>query len=511
MDHSRAEYRFSTITKPWFWFSVVVAVFAIFWFYYAWSAVTYPYALDSNENFVLNQVKLFLAHPELRTIYPPLAQPPYFTSPYPPLFVLLSATIIGFFHLPLDHTVGRLLSIVSLLAISGLVYAVLRRSAGRALALAGALAFMSVSNVMGWAVLDRVDFLGLAFTMLGAFLITRPSRFSLWLSVPCFVLAFYTKTTFLAGPLAATLYLWWQGQRRTALAYALAFVVPVVALFWWCNQLTGGQFFVHLITVNTGQRFYFSNLSLGLAPLATWPAAFLLFPTALFLEARFRGRVELSPRSSLAFFMLYLAGSLVSLVAYARAGAGPNYWFEFQLACLMVGLLAWSSLKGQVLAPLLRWFTENRSVLVLFALLSFTIVQGIAIQNLNTVVDAAWQRLPDYTTVVERLIHLGSADFFEEDMQFAPFVRAQSWLLGSRTYPHLVRRGLWDQSLFVTKFNRREFKLVLLSMARGTIDHRRYNVRDGNAPLTNEMIAAIRSNYELREVLGDQLLYYPKP
>lgn len=267
--------------------------------------------------------------------YLPLDRLPFLQNPYGPLFEALCAALpTG----PSPYFAGRLLSILAFAATLALVgWQVERRTGRRSLAVIAALLPLTVKPVLLFAPLYRVDSLGLFLSVAGFLLVTADTRSAasgrrnLALGVTVLLLAFLTKMTFVAAPLAAVLVLWGRDRRRAvalALAVGLAFGGAVAAL----ELATGGAYLASAASGNLPTAF---GKSLEL------PARMLLalpWLVALALCAAERTRRLASPAA------IYAAVALAVAAAFAANPLSSwNYLMETTVA-----LALWT---GEALGP----------------------------------------------------------------------------------------------------------------------------------------------------------------
>jgi hypothetical protein len=169
--------------------------------------VFYPFGWDDDEGAMWWEA----AHvTNLRALYHPIQEYPYFVVPYPPVFhavTWLATKVTGDFLVG-----GRLVSVFSALGIS-LIFGLLvfhasprripTRIRGSGAALATLLCFR-LDWLSHYVAEMGVDLLALFFTFLGVYLfircVHRPAR--QYGAFACFVVALFTKQTMVAAPLA---------------------------------------------------------------------------------------------------------------------------------------------------------------------------------------------------------------------------------------------------------------------------------------------------------------------
>ena len=190
-----------------------------------WSSQrAYPFQLDAEEGFILNQA-ISLAHGQ--TIYPPIDQPPFLVGNYTPLFPWIYSRVHGATATLASLPLGRLLVELATLACAlCLAFIVGWRTRRLLLALLAPLLFLVSYEVFHWSAFVRVDLPALFLTVagLGVFLTVR-HRWGLVLSAALLVAAAYTRQTAVLAPLACAAALLLHDRRRLAW-----FLVPYAAL-----------------------------------------------------------------------------------------------------------------------------------------------------------------------------------------------------------------------------------------------------------------------------------------
>ena len=206
-----------------------VAVFA-FW---VWQ-LPQPARVEVVEVHVLTLVRWF-GQGHLPYTYPTAV--PLFNNPYGPVYPWLSALLPEAGYLP-----GRALSIVAILSALGLVaLAVYRRSGRVSLALLCFLLPLTSRPILLFAPLYRVDSLGVLFSVAGFLSVTRiRSSWGTPAGALLFLLAFATKMTLVAAPLAALLVLLGEDRRRALMLFGLLVTLPLFVAVM--ELLTGGGY-----------------------------------------------------------------------------------------------------------------------------------------------------------------------------------------------------------------------------------------------------------------------------
>jgi hypothetical protein len=272
-------------------------------------------------------------------LYAPPDQLPIMHIAYTPMYYVLVGELQRVFG-DGGYTVGRVVSLAATLVGTTALMWSLRRLSGRWwVGLLGAGLFLTQNlTMLLWAPLERADPLALGITLVGLALATA-NRSSL--AAVAFVLAAFTKQTFVVAPVAVAVALW---PCRASLARFIAIFgggsLLGVGLAQW---LSHGWFLWHTVTANANEPDF--------GTFATLMGSFM----------QYNGLPVLAAVASLALpgargervWRLYFVGSLLTLASVAKLGASSNYWLEVTAATAALVALASGRLaaaKGTQLA-----------------------------------------------------------------------------------------------------------------------------------------------------------------
>jgi hypothetical protein len=373
--------------------ALVVAAELAFFAIHAAHLLSYPYPLDYGEGPLLAQVDLLRANMPIWRLYGDPGAPPYAVVNYPPIYHLLTvltAALVGDTLLA-----GRLVSLVATLAAMAALWQMtrrppaaysknrepLRRSSGQArtknqqlssnarrttdyepisqhvtrntfVRTLIVLAFLGLPIVREWAVVMRVDMLGLALGLWGLALVRRGvgRRGVLWAALP-FAFSLLVKPSLIAAPAAALLWLLFRDWRR-ALLLGVALTAGGGLAFAMLQLASGGWFAIHILTANNNawqfelaHGFWHDQLTI------LWP---LLMPTALLALAVIlagprpaanikepTNDTHHAPRTTLLLPLYYTLFGAIAAFGIGKVGAYANYFLEFY-AGLIWAAATWS-------------------------------------------------------------------------------------------------------------------------------------------------------------------------
>ncbi len=483
-----------------------LALYAAFTLHLCLLAIAYPYQLDYGEGLVLHQARLLAAG---QSIYKHLDSYPYIFANYPPLFQALVAPLLSISGT--SFAPGRLLALGATLGLALVLYGLVRQAGGRRLAAAvAALFFLGSPYVYHWAPLLRIDLPALFFTALGVLVLGRSaaaghsfhreettraqgrSAASTSQRLACvaavlFVLALFTKQSYLAGPAAALVYLA-LNDRMTLRRFALVGLVVGLAPFIAIEAATAGAFSFGLFTANVNP-FSLSLLAGQLRSFALTFCVLILLSLGIAVASVRRGAgVSLARVPLLAW---YIAFAVATVVLAGKVGAWENYFFEALLAlCVGAGLGLDALLRSrrralQAAAPLL--------VIVQLALMWHDPRIGVRVIEEDGAANRA----------LAPLIAQQTGMILSEDLGLL-LVNGQEIPYFSFEYAQLARVGKWDQHWELDALRNGRFALVVLE--KGTRED-----PDRYQRFTKEVLSAIDSAYGLMAEVGKYRIYSPQP
>jgi hypothetical protein len=491
----------------------VPAIFAaVAYFYWVAKATTYPFEFDYGEGIVLWQA----AHvTRLASAYASISHYPYIVFHYPPLYHLVSWMVSKLTGNLLFA--GRLVTLLSTLALcltmGWTIYRSVPARAPKLAAIGGALFAAALPcglDNMDWALLMRVDMLGLWLTFAGlaVFIFGRTAAVR-YAAFVLFVAAMYTKQSLIAGAVACLIVAAVLNIRQ-AIKFLLftaalgAFVLALLVL------ATHGQVIRHLFLYNQNTfslrraiSLINENVQLTL-PLLALACAGAFGPLADAARAFSRHRLAplrarlLKSGYRLALFTFaihFVVSGLVSLTV-GKAGANSNYLLEWNLsACTLAGLvvarLLWSwrttrrissAAAVAYLLPLLM-IAQQAVAAVRFVAPSSSLRQEYAdnVRNSETLLNIL--RSSPEPVMSENMTLLYQAG---KQVPFEPAIVTQ-----------LAATGVWDETPLIDMIRKRAFSVMLIH----DIDD-----PDRYSPAVER---AIKENYEPGEEVGQLTVYRP--
>ncbi|MBC8163470.1 MAG: hypothetical protein H7Z42_19855 [Roseiflexaceae bacterium] len=514
----------------WLLLGAVGVMFASRAFGWVSSLMWYAYPADGLEGPLLTQAHLLWNGQQL---YQPFELYRFVSAPYPPWHPLA----LGFadqFAAPHPFWSGRIVSLLSAVGVVMVAALITWRVSRSLLAsfLAAALLF-SFPPLALWATRIKPDMYALLWTALGLLFATLAlaertknrkirrtknkeqrisefrlgslfsvlcSSFFVLCSSLCFALAFFTKQTALAAPLAAGLAFLladlraWRGDAQAGYRgrFPLRFrtilfgasYLGVIGLAWLLlDRWSAGQFTFHIWTQHrnalwTPQLLFKFVSLLGY----TWPLMLLGLAT---LALAWR-----APRAQIVACYLLIVPA--TLYGAGKTGANHNHLLETLLALAMAGgiMIGWA-MRNLALRPVLA-----SAVVGLFGLqmaLAFSPPEWYGGELVRT---GTPQRYIDFIKTVPgevladdpSLLYLADKPLrYDDPSGFGP----------------VAHSGLWDQTGMIDDITQRRFGAIIIP-----IDVEAERI-DPSGRWTPEMLAAIRTNYQVL-YRDTEIIYIPK-
>jgi hypothetical protein len=454
--------------------------------------ILYPYQIDYGEGYILYFADS-LAHG--KNIYPDSSTYPFIPALYSPLYSLILSVFVKYFGL--SFFAGRIISFVSALLIGFIIYKIIRLFADYKIALIGALLFFSAPYVNTWTSWIRVDTLGLLFSLTGVYFVLKYEKSRLiYLSILFFLLAVYTKQSFLITPFVSIIYLF-SKNKTLAMKIAIIFLVSVMVPFIILNSITQGQFYSHMIVYQ------------GLLPqfdlIVKAYSEFLKLHIIIFILGTIISIYLLITKKYL-LFALYFFISAITDISVGRPGASANYFLELIAVLSILCAFAFNRFQTQIKQGTL-W-----GLIILTALVSQLLINA---HNPFSSFEKDVQINKDVTN----LISSTPGDILSEDAGLVVLNNKTlyiEWFMNTQ----LSQKGYWDQSNFVSDLKNKRFSLIILRSDanyqyitnKAVEDNRIQEIQknySNNKRYTTQMLEAILTNYHLSNNIGYYFVYEP--
>jgi hypothetical protein len=414
---------------------------------------------------VLGSLAAFEVRGDISDLYPAdgWVEPPVVLTLYPPVYFVTSATVDRWLGSAGTFIGLRAVSAAALLGILGLlIWHTLRRRAPVPwiLALAGAaLVTPGVYRVAGGA---QADSLALLLTWVGITLVIgtrgdriRPGLYPLLAGAIAFLLAFFSKQSFVAAPAVVTVSLLLERRTRAAFIFGGGLATVAVVAVVMLDAATSGGYLANTLGALTGQSNA-ANLRSTLA--ASAPLQWAPLVAAVLFASR--GLIRAG------FAELYLlASAALHVTAMLKTGSSANYLLEPMFALLLLAVTRWPREEAREIAPARGTGRASRirgSLATLFAVgLGVTAVHAVLEERPNL---QGWLASAGAATMSDFEGHpLADPLFFPAILQRG----GRPWLNDPYAFGALEETGQWDPSRLVKDLESRSVPFALTTVDLG--------------------------------------------
>ena len=424
------------------------------------------------------------------SLYVDFRQFPYLITPYPPVLYLAGGLLSRVLDLSVPATLmaTRGITLLASLAAAGLIFALARAAgAARLGALAGAGLFLPLPLLDKWGYAIRPDLPALALSLLAALLLLRrPEQVAPAAAVAA--LAFLTKQTMIALPVAAVIWLWWEGRRAGAGRFAGTWLGLVLGSFLLLHLLTDGR---HELNVVLAQLNPTNGLEVTLRGFLPLPNQAWL-PVGLAMGALMSEMLRRRRLGLLGCYWLVALG--VALFTLRGRGSNVNYLIESAaLACALAAVAV--DQLGRRLDS-----TPRLGRLGVTLLTAATLIWGVQTGQY-------WRERggvdPGQRAPIQEIVEAQSV--IAEESLFVVLAGKPVLLSDPFQLSQLTSAGRWDPADLIQRIKRDEFDLIVLQ---GDVRQPRFAKRQ---PFWPEAVRqAIKDQYVPAGRVGIFWLYKPE-
>ncbi|MCK4466020.1 MAG: glycosyltransferase family 39 protein, partial [Bacteroidales bacterium] len=308
-----------------------LAIYTVFFIIESIILINYPYQISYGEGFILNQAVIIS---QGQSIYQDITNYPYLVGNYPPVYSFLCALFVKIFGV--SFAPGRFISFIAVILSGFLIYIILKKNrrsqkgSFKESIVISALFFLASPYIFYAYPLYRVDALALLFSLAGLYFVFKfENRKSVYFSIPFFILALYTKQSFIAAPIASLIYLTFKNIKR-GIIYFIFLSLVYVSIFLLLNNLTGGQYCLHNFTYNANAFSILFAIRMCVSALQIH---------AILFTFAFAYIVHVIIRKKLSLFAIYLIITALMAISIGKIGSGINYFGELvACSCIILGI-----------------------------------------------------------------------------------------------------------------------------------------------------------------------------
>ncbi len=313
---------------------------------YSLSLASFPFDYDQGEGFELNDTVL-LSQSQLpyrnNEVYP------FYASNYPPLYHIVLVPFVWLFG-P-QYWYGRLIGAAATLIAAGAIgFAVYRETHHRLVAALAGMAFVASNYVYHIGPLFRQHIFMVMLETLAVVVIARidfnceprTQRRKLILGLALLLAAGFTKQLAIVTAAAIFIYLFLNAPRR-AVTWGIGFAAIAGGIFLLLNVITGGQWWLNIITANVNQ-YILSQFKGLLSQFIGLHGALLILAIIFALYELYFDRLSL--------YTIWFAAAAVDGILAGKWGAGDSYFSTMiAAACILAGIFTARCLKRQWRLP----------------------------------------------------------------------------------------------------------------------------------------------------------------
>ena len=450
------------------------------------SILLFPFSVDYGEGPLGDQSLRILAG---QPIYKAdIASPPYVIANYPPLFPLLQAGVSAASGLPVLLS-GRLISLLASL-ICAMMLAWLGKSITKSwiAGVAAAGFFLGHPHVTIWSAFARVDLLALALSVAALLVVYRHWRSWRWIGVAIGLLlaSIYTRQSYLlAGPLAASVWLWQQDRRRS-IVLAGNVGLGSALLFMLFNTLTQGGFYANIILANVNLVEFARLGTMFRQQFLIWPFFLLMIlGTILYILAQHKREATTNDNWITDGLVPYTIGALLASLTVSKVGSDVNYFLELIAAgAVWMAVLIYKLQSGK---PAMRIIFYSAIICQLIWLLA-----GGYVLN-KSYVQSRWENIEQYEQLAAQMRNATAQGQVLSDDYLGMIVQAgQQVYYAPFEYGQLYQAGHWNPAELAAQIQARAFPLIVIGG----------DTLDKPCCWPPELVQAIREQYTLE--------YYPR-
>jgi hypothetical protein len=344
----------------------------------------------------------------------------------------------------------RMIVFASLLTVAGVIARfVYRESRSRLTAFAFGAIFLCVPLVQDWSPILRVDFLGLAFSVVGLAVFAEHEDRPL-LAAPWFTLAIFTKYTLVAAPAACLLLLLLRRRWRIAALFVGVGLAIGAVGFGLMQAATHGHFAFHMFGTHA-DPFSFTVYQRKMTDLLV--AHWLLLSLAVFGIVSQWSRRELTAPQ----LWLLMAG-LTSLTA-GKQGSNGNHFIEFLAALTLCAGFGYVELRRRITRPAPALLASGVAALLLC----------LFVLSAGPIVDPA-AKTGGCGEAYEYVREHRGQNVLSENVGAVVLAGKPVFISNPFVYQFLVANAGWSDAPIVDAIRQHRFELVMLSapIDRGT-------------------------------------------
>jgi len=379
--------------------------------------------------------------------------PPYILCPYTPLYIWVIGKLMPL--IGVSYAFGRFLVFLSAIAIGLIIFLIVNKETKNMFSsLVASLLFFSVTCVYQFAVVFRVDFPAVALAFIGIYFVYMwRGNWSIYLSIIFFVMAVYTKQTMFAFIPGIFLYIFFRDKKIAILFVSISSLLIVgIALIF--NHFNSAFIFNILSIPSYGYT--------DVAGTVKGVYYFLLLHSILFVLAFVAVFHKEIRKQARLFIILAIIILMLALRVRIMVGAGENHFLPLMvLVCILFGFVYDFGRK------ISKSNTNNFLSIMISLLVVFQTVilfhvpfpSGFKREGFPTT-HSTEETHRERTPILE-MINNAKGKVLSIDGTFITDAGKEMDVGPDSIYEILGKRGIWDNTIFLTKLRNQEYDLIV--------------------------------------------------
>lgn len=422
-----------------FFLAVLSMLVLVLYCFVAIKKLTSLQPFDVVEGFSIQQANLV---PNWPALYPSSTTNPALLTAYPPFFYSINHLLFGEIN---TFAYGRMVSLVSLIGIFLAIFYLGKKTKERYLFYL--ILFFSSPLLIYWSLMNRVDLLAIALSLVSLAVFSRKNKFGLVASAVFMSLAMLTKQSLGWPALAYVLFeLASKKKWRELFVFLMIWILALSGSFLYLNHVSHGGFIYNLVTVNFSMGWHWSLFSFFVSEFILRFSPLIYVVVSLALSER-KVFTNFKP------IWVYFLAALITLLATFKSGSNSNYLLEPTIGLMWLG--------GELS---LKYWTNSKKILILclLILISFALRFYVGEEKYLSVKNQSieYEQLTKIVTQTKSVL----AD--ELALAYLPIAK-QKIILDPFATRELIASKMMDEQFLEQMIKQKKVDMVIITDKRG--------------------------------------------
>ena len=403
-------------------------------------------------------------------------------NPYPPFYHIISSLFVKLGLSPL--TAGRLVSILSTILISFIVYKILNDIfyVNKLICLISSLMVFSIPYVFIYSTWARVDMLGILLTLTALYFFLKDRFYSASIFL---MLALFTRQSYITLLIAVLIILLRKREfLKSIFLVGICLLPHIIALLFIPN------YFENVVLCNLGQGVYLDKIYECITFLMHDYLIFLIM-VALIITLKFD-----DTKYKLIKYYAIISW-IFSIFSFGKPGSFINYFIEPLILSVMIYsiIIAYLQKKQNFIALFIIY------LLTIGSLFNYTIFNEYCLPKDEKILKTNWSPL------YNRINEIDGTIFFED--AYLSFKSKKGQVVDIFLLTALKKRNMWNNSLLIDNIKNRKYGAIITMYPLEYYDYTNIDSR-----YTKEFINATLENYAFNITIYKEgwhyYIYLPK-